>query len=715
MSGRRTSTRAQRQPQPNAAAGNRWGLAFLGLAVLTTLQFSKCVRADDITPQQIEKLQNVLNDGPAARASLQKSLERTQEQAKRLSATIEKLKSDLAATKSAIDSADKTLTQHADAVHKYQEEKAQSLIKAAGEARARQLQAAAALKKVQEQARATQDAVARIKSHKIKAETEATDGAKSLKARQEAATKAAQAKAAAEQAAKLAAKKADEAAKAAADAAAGLKKAQEAIAAGKSIGAETTAQLKKLQPTLEANDKNVANARALLASVSAETVQKQRAAEKLLISMGKLESFSQKVAPILAKRCLACHDAKTAKGRLNLETFAALMRGGESGAEIVAGKSGESNLVTLIEDGSMPQDADPLSKVEIAAIRKWIDTGATLDAGLNSADPLIAIMPSMQQPLPPVAYRVPIPVTAVAFSPDGSQLATSGYHEVVLWNPKTGAPTQRITNIAERVYGIQYSPDGKLIAVAAGTPAQLGEVKLFSAAEGELVADLVHTGDAVFAVAFSPDGKRLAEGGADRAIRVFDVETKKQQLVIEDHADWVMDVAWFPNGSKLVSASRDKTAKVFDAKTGDSLVTFNGHGEPVFGVGVSPDGRFVITSGRDKSLRKWTAADAKEVQRITGFGDEVFRITVTRDGRIFSCSADRTARMHSLSNGRLLKTFSGHADWVYSAAYNDATKRLATGSFEGEVRIWNVEDGKGVATFLAAPGYKCPVATTAAK
>src|SRR5262249_24082554 len=155
----------------------------------------------------------------------------------------------------------------------------------------------------------------------------------------------------------------------------------------------------------------------------------------------------------------------------------------------------------------------------------------------------------------------------------------------------------------ERVYDVKYSPDGQLIAVAAGTPAQIGEVKLFASADGELVADLVRTGDSVFAVAFSPDGKRLATGGADRAIRVFDVATKKQQLLAEAHAEWVMDVAWLPDGSKLVSASRDKTSKFFDAKTGDSLVTFNGHGEPVFGVGVAPDGKTAITAGRDKSLR----------------------------------------------------------------------------------------------------------------
>ena len=675
------------------------GLAISLAGLLLFAGLSLEVRAGDITPQQIEQLQKSLFDGKTTRDSLEKSLKRAEEQAKALSSTIEQLKGDLTATKAAVMAAEKQLSQHGEAVQRYNEEKAKSLVKAAVEAVGRQKAAAATLKTVQDKLRAAQEEIGRIKDQKSKSDTQAVNAQKSLKAEQDSALKA-------RQAAELAAKKA-------AEAEAKVQTTQKAIATAKASAAEAATRLKTTESTVTGIGADAAKARAALAMVSAEALGKQVAAEKSLIALGKLESFSQKVAPILAKRCLACHDAKTAKGRFNVETFASLMRGGESGAEVVAGKSGDSNLVNLIEDGTMPQDADPLSKDEIAVIRKWIDTGATLDAGLNPADPLIAIMPSLPQPLPPVAYRVPIPVTAIAYSPDGSELATSGYHEILIWSGRDGQRLARITNVAERVYSIQYSPDGKIIAVAAGTPAQLGEVKLFSAETRELIADLVRTGDAVFAVSFSPDGKRLATAGADRAIRVFNVATKKQQLLIEDHADWVMDVAWLPDGSKLISASRDKTAKVFDAKTGDSLVTFNGHAEPVFGVAAAPDGKTVITSGRDKSLRRWNVTDAKEVQRITGFGDEVFRVVVTPDGRIFSCSADRKARIHSLADGKLLTTFSGHNDWVYSLAYSDATKHLATGSFDGEVRLWNVQNGKGLVTFLAAPGYKRPVATAA--
>ncbi|MFM8223196.1 MAG: c-type cytochrome domain-containing protein, partial [Planctomycetaceae bacterium] len=518
----------------------------------------------------------------------------------------------------------------------------------------------------------------------------------------------------AEPVAKAAAEKLAAAQKVAADAVAAAKAAEAALATIKENLAKAQEASKQADTVVAAARTEVEATQAALVAVATEATTALKASEDALASIGQFVSFSKHIAPVFNKRCLACHNAQSAKGRYNMDTFLGVMKGGEQGLAILAKDPDGSNLLAQIEDGTMPKDADPLSKEEIAAIRQWSKNGARLDAGIKETAPLVTIAPKLPQPMPPEAYRVPIPVTSVAFTPDGSQVASSGYHEVVLWNAADGKLIRRVTNIAERTYDIEFSPDGKLLAVAAGNPGQQGEVKLFNPADGTLVRDVTTTSDSVFAVAFSPDGKRLATCSADRSIRVFNVETGAQELLIEDHADWVMDIAWSPDGAKLASASRDKTSKLFDAKTGDSLVTFPGHAEVVYGVSFSPDGAQVLTAGRDNKIRVWNPANAQQVREITGFGGEVYRVVVSPDGRIFSCSSDKQAREHKLADGAAVRAFAGHNDWVYGVAFHPASKRVVTGSWDGEIRIWNAEDAKGMVNFIGAPGLAQPTVTAAA-
>ncbi|HEY4313494.1 MAG TPA: c-type cytochrome domain-containing protein [Pirellulales bacterium] len=424
-------------------------------------------------------------------------------------------------------------------------------------------------------------------------------------------------------------------------------------------------------------------------------------------------SFTKDVAPILVQKCQACHGPADPKGDFQTTTFELLGKAGASAsAPITAGKPDESELLRLIasEDTGerMPKDGDPLSAEQVATVRRWIEEGAKFD----SPDPkalLASIVPRLPHPAPPETYRVPVPVTALAFRPDGQELAASGYREITIWNPATGALLRRIKDVPQRTLGLAYSPDGSLLAAAGGLPGQSGEVTLYDPATGKSVRQLGSMSDVAWGVAFNPAGNKLAACGADRSIRIYDVATGKEDRVIEDHADWVMAIAWNHDGSRLASASRDKTSKLFDAATGESLVTYPGHGEQVFGVAFNADSSQVLSSGRDKKIHIWKSADAGKIAEITGFGQEVYDVTV-QAGQIFCCSADKTARQFEAGERKAVRNYEGHVDWVYSLTYNDSTKRLATGSFDGEVRVWNTADGALITAFKAAPGY-APAAT----
>jgi hypothetical protein len=86
--------------------------------------------------------------------------------------------------------------------------------------------------------------------------------------------------------------------------------------------------------------------------------------------------FSSRIAPILERHCLECHDGASRKGGLDLSRKARAFAGGRSGPAIVPGKAAESLLWRQVESGEMPEKRPPLSDREKRRLRRWIDAGA---------------------------------------------------------------------------------------------------------------------------------------------------------------------------------------------------------------------------------------------------------------------------------------------------------------------------------------------------
>lgn len=420
-------------------------------------------------------------------------------------------------------------------------------------------------------------------------------------------------------------------------------------------------------------------------------------------------SFTKEVAPILAKKCVTCHGPEKAKGNYQLHNFETLMKSGASqAAAVTPGQPTKSELfrllVTADADDRMPQKDDPLPKGQIALIEKWIQQGAKFD-GPDAKAHLASLIPRVPHPQPPTRYAQAVPIAALAFSPDGKQLAASGYHEITLWEPATGKLVGRIQNLPQRIQGLVWHPSGQWLAVGGGSAGQSGEVALVEVAKREVVEVLATTIDTVMALAFDRNGTRLAAGGADNAIRIFSVPEGKELRLLQQHADWVLGLAFSPEGKHLASASRDRIARVFSLESGEIEVSYMGHEAPVSGIAFSEDGKTIYSGGRDRDVHSWAVKDgkaAKKSSKLSGAEGELFRVLLAGE-HIFSGGADGQVRQHQLENHALVRTLSGHADRVIALAADPPRRQIASGAFNGEVCVWNWADGKIVASFLAMP------------
>lgn len=418
-------------------------------------------------------------------------------------------------------------------------------------------------------------------------------------------------------------------------------------------------------------------------------------------------SYEKDIAPIFAAKCQVCHAGKLTEGNQDLSTYAATMKGGKRGANVVAGKADQSFLWLTASHNKKPimppkTEENPLTSREVSLLKLWIDQGAkppavdvkvtrtvsltlppvivkpvravavspdkaTVAAGRSNQLFLLdaktgdlkktLVDPNLKLPNGKAANAAHISlVEALAYSPDGKTLATGSFREVTLWDAETGAVKARVGGFADRVVAIAYSADGKLFATGGGAPTEDGEIKVFEA-DGKPVAEIKNGhSDQVFGVAFSPDGKLLATAASDKFVKVFEVPSGKFVKSFEGHTQHVMDVGWTPDGKKLASAGADSIIKVWDYEKGEKLRDINAQKNQVTRLVFVPKTVTFLTCGGDGETKLWNADNGGAQRNFPGGKDFLYAVSCSPDGSVVATGGeDGVIRIFNGTSGQLVK------------------------------------------------------------
>jgi hypothetical protein len=445
-------------------------------------------------------------------------------------------------------------------------------------------------------------------------------------------------------------------------------------------------------------------------------------------------SFSHDVAPLLVQRCASCHGGAKHKGRYSLESFDSLVKPGESGLlPLVPGEPDASHLLALVRSDDelerMPYEGDPLPAAEIEVLRAWVAAGAAFD-GADRAAPLSAVAESARVAAPPPeSYEHALPVTALAWSADGSRLYASGYREVLELDPADGRTLRRLQGLPARVQDLALTPDGRTLLVAAGLPGVSGELVPIDLASGRVGAPWDLAADLFLSVACESDGARAAASCVDGSVACYEIATGKRIWRSTLHSDWACSVAFTSDHRFVVSGSRDHSAKVLDASTGALWANYTRHTQTlpdremyqhaVWAVSADPASASVITGGEGGTLHVWQpelyrAEDGTAAQMETrfeavthvrelGVGASDALALACSPGRVFAGTAAGDVFAFGLEDLHPLREFECANAPVFSLAIDASSGTLAAGIADGRILLWRLDDTAPARALHARP------------
>jgi WD40 repeat protein len=213
-------------------------------------------------------------------------------------------------------------------------------------------------------------------------------------------------------------------------------------------------------------------------------------------------------------------------------------------------------------------------------------------------------------------------ITAIAFSDDGSRLATAGEDGIArIWRVD-GQPLHDLGNPGRPLTGVAFSPSGRLVA----TSSDDGRARIWDARSGALRETLAHK-KGVASVAFSPDGRLVLTASVDHKARIWRVQSGKATQ-LSWHLTTVNDAEFSPDGHWVVTAGQ-QAVQIWLVKDASLLFPFGigGPADTITSAVFGPTSRTVLAASKDGTVRTYHCALCGGVDELLGLAHRQLRRT----------------------------------------------------------------------------------------
>lgn len=311
-----------------------------------------------------------------------------------------------------------------------------------------------------------------------------------------------------------------------------------------------------------------------------------------------------------------------------------------------------------------------LYKTETRALRHW-DVAITPDGRLLALGGEDNVLRLVQVSDGRTRYRLTDDArsfggpASVAFAPDGQTVAGGFVSGTIrLWRVSDGSLLRDLRGgHSSRLMSLAFSPDGQLLLSGSGDKS----ARLWTVADGRNVRTLSEHADPVNGVAFSPDGRTVAT--ASDALRLWQVSDGSPIRTLEAPQAEPVSVAFSPDGQLLAAATNTESGPysvlVWKVSDGTPVHTLGGPSRRMRRAVFSPDGR-TLASASPTGTVLWSVEDGRAIRTLSGGRDGPISVTFSADGgTLVVPNFDETVQLWRVSDGALLRTIEVQRGWPW--------------------------------------------------